>query len=124
MSESEKIIKVENWGDVALRKFSFQDKCNLRGKIVNITVDPRTNKEETKIDSSAIFYWTTLLSLKSMPDHPNFYSYPLEKKHEVLNNPEIEPFLTELMSEAMAYNQLNIQAVGKKNQSGDEKATG
>ena len=120
--ETEKKINIEDYGEVIIKKFTFADRCFLKGKVVNITIDKGTGLEKTEIDSGAIFFWTTILSIKSLPNHPEFHTYDTDKKQllvsEIMaNNMEI------VMTEALEYNKLNTQVIGKKNIAGSEKET-
>ena len=115
MSEFEKTISIEGYGDVILRKHSFADKCKLRGKVIKISLDPLTKKESQEIDSSALFYWTTLLSIKSLPDQPKFYILPLAQQAKILEDQNMADNLEKIMKEAIQFNQLNAAEIGKKN---------
>ena len=121
--ENEKKLNIENYGEVVLKKFTFADKCELKGKIVNISIDNRTGIEKTEIDSGAIFFWTTALSIKSLPNHPDFHSYEKDMKVKILSAPEMAGSMEKVMSEALEFNKLNTQDIGKKNlPSSEEKA--
>ncbi len=121
--ELEKKFQVEGFGDVFLKKFTFADKCILKGKIVNITIDKNTGAEKTTIDSGAIFFWTTALSIKSIPSHPKFFEYELDMKEKIISDATISDYMEAIMAEALDYNKLNTQQVGKKNSPSSEEET-
>ena len=45
----DKKITIEEYGEVVLKKFSFKDRCDLKGKVVKIEIDSLTRKEKTSI---------------------------------------------------------------------------
>ena len=119
--QNEKKLNIEDYGEVIIKKFTFADKCLLKGKIVNITIDKNTGLEKTKIDSGAIFFWTTALSIKSLPDHPDFSNYDEDKKEKIISNSDITSQMETIMTESLEYNKLNTQAIGKKNNASSEE---
>lgn len=112
----EKTISIEEFGDVILKKFTFRDKCDIRGKILTVKIDPKTKTEVTEIDSSSIFFWTTVLSIKSLPGHADFHTYTLDKRAEIISTPAMADDAEVIMNAALEFNKLNSQEIGKKNQ--------
>lgn len=119
--ESEKKFNIEEYGEVVLKKFSFADKCELKGKIVKIDIDKNTGLERTEIDSGAIFFWTTALSIKSLPKHPEYHTYNNDMKAQIISDNSLSDQMEKIMAEALQLNKLNTQEIGKKNISSSEK---
>lgn len=111
---AEKKIEIEGYGEVVLKKFSFRDRCELKGKIVKIEIDPLTKREKTTFDSGGVFFWTTALSIKSLPNHKNFYTYDEQRKADILGDEAISEYAEVIMEESMKFNSINSDTLKKK----------
>lgn len=111
-TRTEKLIQIPNFGPVVIKKYRFKDRCALKGKMIEMDVNSRTGKEIEKINTEALFFWSVVYSVKSLPKHPNFYQLVESQKVEIINNLGEEGEL--ILKEATQYNQLNVIEAKKK----------
>ena len=113
-----KKINIDGYGEVEIKKYNYLERCNLKGKIVKVSID-KAGREKEEVDTSALFFWSVVYSIKSLPNYPNFHSLPEDKKIDVvthLGDLENEPDnLGEMIyKEASEFNQLNPKEIKKK----------
>lgn len=115
----EELIDIKKLGTVVLKKMSFGDQCKLKGKITKISITAQ-GRENVEVDSEAFFFWQAVLGVKSLPEHPDYDTYPMEKKEKVIGelDPEIGQYIWQ---EAINFNQIPVtdMAVEKKNPASD-----
>lgn len=83
----EKVIDVPEYGSITLKKMNFLERCNFKGKIVQINIKEVNGitKEERSVDTGALFFWTVLYSIKSLPKYPDFWQLSEEKKIDIVS---------------------------------------
>ena len=104
---------------VVLKKMTFGEQCKLKGKITKISITAQ-GREKVEVDSEAFFFYQAVLGVKSLPDHPEFNSYSLEKKEQTIR--DLEPEIGQVIwQEAINFNQIPVvdMEIGKKNQVSD-----
>jgi hypothetical protein len=109
------------FGPIVLKKMSFKEKCDFKGKIVQINIKQVNGiaKEEKNIDTGALFFWTVVYSIHSLPKHPNFSTLTEEKKADIVSylgygDDEPENLGEALFEEASQLNPLTNQTELKK----------
>lgn len=109
------------FGPVVLKKMTFAEKCSFKGKIVNINIKQVNGitKEEKNIDTGALFFWTVVYSIHSLPKYPNFSTLSEEKKSDIVSylgcsEDEPENLGEALFEEASQLNPLTNQTELKK----------
>lgn len=102
-------------GKVILKKMTFGEQCKLKGKITKISVTAQ-GRENIEVDSEAFFFYQAVLGVKSLPEHPDYASYSLEKKEAIISDLDPEVGQT-IWQEAVNFNQIPVtdMDIGKKN---------
>lgn len=111
--KTDKVIDVPDYGPVVLRKYRFKERCKFKGKVFSVKVDPRTHQQKEVVDTEAMFYWTVLLSIKSLPKQPEYWRLTEEEKIRVVDNLDEEGEF--ILKEALQLNKLSMTEMGKKN---------
>lgn len=77
----------KTFGPVVLKKMTFLEKCDFKGKIVKVSIKQVNgiSKEEKTIDTGALFFWTVVYSIKSLPKYPNFSELEESKKADIVS---------------------------------------
>jgi len=114
----EKEFDIKGYGKVMLKKYSFAERCALKGKILTVKINP-AGQEDPTLDSEALFFWTVVYSVKSLPNHPDFYKYAQDKKVAIisdlgLGDNEPEDVGERIWKECSEYNQLSPEEIKKK----------
>lgn len=112
----QELITIKEKAKVVLKKMTFGEQCKLKGKITKITISPG-GRENVEIDSESFFFWQAVLGVKSLPDHPDYHSYTLERKEQVIS--DLDPEIGQIIwQEAINFNQIPVtdMELGKKNQ--------
>lgn len=82
-----KEIDIPDYGKVILKKMNYLERCNFKGKIIKISIKQVNgiSKEEQHIDTGALFFWTLVYSIKSLPKYPNFWELDESKKADIVS---------------------------------------
>lgn len=111
----------KTFGPVILKKMNFIEKCNFKGKIVKVSIKTINGipREEKNIDTGALFFWTVVYSIKSLPKYPNFSELDESKKADIISylgcgEGEPENLGEVLFQEASELNPLTNQVELKK----------
>ena len=78
----------KTYGPVVLKKWNYREECDLKGKILKVEVKNLGGgrvQEINSVDSGAIFFWTVVYSIKSLPNYPDFWQLPEDKKADVVS---------------------------------------
>lgn len=115
-----KDLEIKDYGKIILKKLSYKEKCDLRGKILKITINPVTRAEEHEVNSDALFFWLVVYSIKSMPNYPEFDKLEEKKKIDVvehlgLGDKEPETLGEQIFQEAQNFNKFMAPSELKKN---------
>lgn len=106
-----KDIEIKDYGKIIIKKLSYKEKCDLRGRILDISIDSDTKKEITKTKPDQLFFWMVIYSIKSMPNYPEFDKLDEKKKADIvshfgLGDEEPENLGEIIFSEAQDFNKL------------------
>ncbi len=111
----DELNSIKDKSKVVLKKMTFGEQCKLKGKITNISISSQ-GREKVEVNSEAFFFWQAVLGVKSLPEHPNYAGYTLEKKEQIIS--DLEPEIGQLIwQEAVNFNQIPVtdMELGKKN---------
>lgn len=85
-------VKVEivekTYGPIVLKKWNYKEECDLKGKILKVEMKDLGGgrvQEINSVDSGAIFFWTVVYSIKSLPKYPDFWQLSEEKKADIVS---------------------------------------
>ena len=114
-----KDIDIPDYGKIVLKKLSYMEKCALRGKILNISIDPISKKELHEVNSEQLFFWLVVYSIKSMPKYSEFHTLDESKKADIvsyfgLGDDEPENLGEIIFQEAQEFNKFMGQIELKK----------
>jgi len=114
-----KELEIPDYGKIILKKLSYREKCDLRGKILKITINSVTKAEEHEVNSEALFFWLVVYSIKSMPNYPEFDKLDEKKKVDIvshlgLGDNEPETLGEMIFQEAQEFNKFMAPAELKK----------
>lgn len=75
------------YGPVVLKRMKFKEKCDFKGKVlkIDVRVVNGQTKEVQSIDTGALFFWTVVYSIKSLPKYPDFENLTEEKKADIVS---------------------------------------
>ncbi len=111
----------KTYGPIVLKKMTFAEKCSFKGKVVSVDIKQVNGitKEVSRVDTGALFFWTVVYSIQSLPKHPNFSTLPEEKKSDIVSyfgvgEEEPENLGEAIFEEAKILNPLTNQSEIKK----------
>lgn len=78
-------IDIPDYGKVVLKKLNHLEKSKLSGKILKISINTATGKEEQDINITEWQMWLPVYCIYSLPSHPNFYQLPESKKYDIVS---------------------------------------
>ena len=79
-------LEIKDYGKIILRKLGYMEKCNLQDKMVKVTIDPETKKEEREVSVGKMSFWLVVYSIKTMPNHPEFWKLDDSKKADIVSH--------------------------------------
>ncbi len=79
-----KDIEIPDYGKIIIKKLSYKEKCELRGKILDMSFD-KTGQETRKIKPDQLFFWLVVYSIKSMPNYAEFDKLDEKKKADIVS---------------------------------------
>ena len=86
--EAKTEVVEKTFGPVVLQKWNYKQECDLKGKILKVEMKDLGGgrvQEINSVDSGAIFFWTVVYSIKSLPKYPDFWQYDEEKKADIVS---------------------------------------
>ena len=86
--EAKTEIVEKTFGPIVLKKWNYKEECDLKGKILKVEMKDLGGgrvQEINSVDSGAIFLWTVVYSIKSLPSHPDFLQLSEEKKADIVS---------------------------------------
>ena len=108
----DELNKIKDKGLVILKKMTFGEQCKLKGKITKIIITAQ-GREKIEVDSEAFFFWQAVLGVKSLPGHPDFDGYTIEKKEATIF--ELDPEIGQtIWQEAVNFNQIPVTGMDLK----------
>jgi len=81
-----KDIEIKDYGKIIIKKLSYKEKCDLKGKIVDVSIDSITKKEIVKTNVDQLHFWLVVYSIKSMPNYPEFDKLDEDKKVDIVSH--------------------------------------
>jgi len=86
--EAKTEIVEKEWGPVVLQKWNYRQECDLKGKILKVEMKDLGGgrvQEINSVDSGAIFFWTVVYSIRSLPNHQDFWQLSEDKKADIVS---------------------------------------
>lgn len=115
-------IDIPDYGKVVLKKMNFLEKCNYKGKFIEVKVNMVNGqpKEEKNINIGKMLFWNVVYSIKSLPKYPNFSELDDAKRADIVSyfgtgEGEPENLGEVLVEEATKFNPIaNTDEIKKK----------